>query len=211
MKTLVRQKEHPNANKEHKFLKAQAAVKEKELAALRKEMETQTKELEVLRNQALILQADFENAKKRWIKNQAQLQERANADILREFLEILDDFERAVGSQTEDPKNFRLGVELIHKRLAEFLKAYGISPMGAAGQPFDASRHEAVAHEATDAVAESTVLEELRKGYLINGQVLRTAVVKVAVKEEGPKPETSHQIPEEKKVEGQGPPQGVDS
>ena len=155
-----------------------------ELQAKDKELEARTKELEDLRAQLLRLQADFENFKKRTLKEQAEFQESANRDLLRELLEVYDDFERALKHAppaVPDPV-FRDGVEMIGKRFESFLKSYGVVPMESVGKIFDPTQHEAVAHEATDAVPESTVLEELRKGYLMNGRVLRHAVVKVAVK-----------------------------
>ncbi|MBI3317909.1 MAG: nucleotide exchange factor GrpE [Candidatus Omnitrophica bacterium] len=144
------------------------------------------KELEKLQDQLLRLQADFENAKKRWLKSQAEFQEQANAELLRQLIEILDDFERALSAPADEEAagTFRLGVEMIARRLEAFLKSYGVVPMEAVGKLFDPTRHEAVAHEATGAAPESTVLSELRKGYLMNDKVLRHAVVKVAVKKE---------------------------
>ena len=121
----------------------------------------------------------------------------ANADLLRQLLEIYDDFQRAltttshpaclgeVGEALEgggSANTFRMGVGMIAKRIENFLNSYGVTPISAEGQIFDPARHEAVAHEVNDQVPESTVLEELRKGYTMNGRVLRPAVVKVAVK-----------------------------
>ena len=108
----------------------------------------------------------------------------ANQDLLRQLLDIYDDFERALLNSGEGGETFLAGIEMIEKRMGEFMRSYGVVPMGSKGQLFDPTRHEAVAHEATDQVQESTVLEELRKGYLMNGKVLRPAVVKVAVKKE---------------------------
>ena len=139
-------------------------------------------EIERLKDQLLRLQADFENARKRWRSDQAQVQERANADILRELLEIHDDFQRALSAKTSGPNQLIAGVEMISRRLGDFLKSYGIAPIEAVGKPFDPALHEAVAHEMDDAVPEATVLEELRRGYQMNGKVLRTAVVKVSKK-----------------------------
>ena len=144
------------------------------------------KELQAVRQQMLRLQADFENARKRSLKIQAESQELANADLLRQLIEIYDDFQRAltVGAKAQDLNTFRSGVEMIAKRMENFLSAYGVTAIPAEGQLFDPARHEAVAHEVNDQVPESTVLEEIRKGYMMNGRVLRTAVVKVAVKPE---------------------------
>ena len=145
--------------------------------------ETQ-KELESAKAQMLRLQADFENAKKRWLKEQAEFEEVANANIMGQFLEIFDDFERALKTEASsaESQQLRAGLEMIYKRMENFLKSYGVNPMEAIGQLFDPRLHEAVAHEENETVPESTVLAELRKGYLMNGRVLRTAVVKVAVK-----------------------------
>ena len=156
---------------------------QEELAAKSSELEAKIKEEEDLRDQLLRLKADFENAKKRWIREQAEFQEQANRELLTQFLEIHDDFERALAAGgPESSESFRAGVEMIAKRLESFLKSYGVVPMEAQGKPFDPAQHEAVAHEETDPVAESTVLAELRKGYLMNGKVLRHAVVTVAVR-----------------------------
>ena len=140
----------------------------------------QGEEVARLKDQLLRLQADFENARKRWRNDQAQIQERANADVLRELLEITDDFQRALAAQVSDPNQFVAGVEMISRRLEGFLKSYGIAPIEAEGKLFDPALHEAVAHEVTESVPEGTILSELRKGYTMNGRVLRTAVVKVA-------------------------------
>ena len=172
---------------------------------LAKELEQTRTELEQARSQALRLQADFENAKKRWLKQQAEFQEQANAEILARLLEIFDDFERAlsVGAARGGENNlgngtFLAGVEMIAKRMGEFLKSYGISPIESVGKPFDPDLHEAVAHEPAEQVPESTVVAELRRGYWMNGKVLRHAVVKVAVRPEGSDPAQSN----EEKPEG---------
>ncbi|MBI1953506.1 MAG: nucleotide exchange factor GrpE [Candidatus Omnitrophica bacterium] len=140
-----------------------------------------------LKDQLLRLRAEFENARKRWLKEVTEVEENSNADLLRELLDIYDDFERAlatVPAQTEN-KPIRSGVEMIAKRMEGFLKSYGVTPMETQGKLFDPLLHEAVAHEENASVQESTVLEELKKGYLINGRVLRHAMVKVAVHKEG--------------------------
>lgn len=176
----------------------------KEQAETQAELERVKAEAEQLRQQSLRLQADFENARKRWLKEQAEVQERANADVLLRLLEIFDDFERAVavGAATKGGDTFLAGVEMIAKRMDEFLKSYGITPIESVGKPFDPERQEAVAHEASETVPESTVVAELRRGYTMNGRVLRPAVVKVAVKPEGS--DTAQSTRKEEEQDGTG-------
>lgn len=165
---------------------------ESERPAENAEQVDSAEELQRLRDQMLHLQADFENARRRWRKEQAEIQEQAYGDLLRQLLEITDDFERALQASQESSgvsDTFRKGVEMIARRLEGFLRSYGVEPIEAVGKPFDPGRHEAVAHEATDSVPESTVVSELRKGYLMNGRVLRPAVVRVSVKPLGSDPQ----------------------
>jgi molecular chaperone GrpE (heat shock protein) len=75
-----------------------------ELEAKEKELEAKTKENEALRSQLVHLRADFENAKKRWLKAQAESQETAHGQLLKELLEIVDDFERACSATTNSTK-----------------------------------------------------------------------------------------------------------
>lgn len=142
------------------------------------------KKIAELENQMLRLQADFDNARKRWLREQADVQERANADVLNRLLDIFDDFERAVavGASTQGGGVFLEGVEMIAQRMSDFLKSYGIAPIESVGKPFDPERQEAVAHETSETAPESTVTAELRRGYTMNGRLLRPAVVKVAVR-----------------------------
>lgn len=132
----------------------------------------------------LRLQAEFDNTRKRWLRDQREFEERAGERQLAAFLEVADDFERALVAATgdPDPAHIRDGLAMIHRRMLDFLKAQGVEPMQATGQPFDPARHEAVAQEALagERPGSLRVVEELRKGYLYRGHVLRPATVKVA-------------------------------
>lgn len=130
----------------------------------------------------LRLQAEFENTRKRMRQEQLEHERRAAERLLAELLGIVDDFERALAAAGEDPGHFRTGVEMIYRHLVDLLKAHGVEPIRAVGEPFDPAQHEAVAHCETADHPEATVVEELRKGYLMHGRVLRPASVKVAVK-----------------------------
>ncbi len=133
-------------------------------------------------DQILRLQADFDNTRKRAARDRMAWERRAGERLLTEFLGVVDDFERAIGAVDEDPNptHLRAGLQIVHRRLLDLLKAHGVEPMVAVGQPFDPSRHEAVGHVETAEHPTETVVEELRKGYLLHGHVLRPATVKVA-------------------------------
>ena len=147
-------------------------------------LKQQAQQAEQYQDQLLRLQAEFDNTRKRWLREQQEFERRAGDRVLAQFLEIVDDFERAlaVAPQQAEAKDLRVGVEMIHLRIVDFLKGHGVEAFGAAGQPFDPGRHEAVEHVATPDHPESTVIEVLRKGYARAGRVIRPATVKVAVR-----------------------------
>ena len=141
----------------------------------------------------LRLQAEFDNARKRFTRESRELEERAGERVLTDLLGIVDDFERALAAAAgdSDPEHLRAGLTMIHRRMLEFLKTHGVEPIEAVGRPFDPARHEAVGHDASKLEPERDgpspaptgplrVAAELRKGYLYRGRVLRPATVTVA-------------------------------
>jgi molecular chaperone GrpE len=102
-------------------------------------------------------------------------------DVVRNLLPFLDDFERALKTETAD-KEYAKGVELIYSRLSETLKRQGLEPIDTTGQKFDPNVHEAVLREQTEDAEDQTILGELQRGYNFKGKLLRPAWVKVAVR-----------------------------
>ena len=129
----------------------------------------------------LRLQAEFDNARKRFAREQREFEERAGERVLTDVLEIVDDFERALvaAAGDSDPEHLRAGLAMIHRRMLEWLKTHGVEPIEAVGRPFDPARHEAVAHAPAEQPGVPQVAEELRRGYLYRGRVIRPATVKV--------------------------------
>ncbi|HEY9722424.1 MAG TPA: nucleotide exchange factor GrpE [Oscillatoriaceae cyanobacterium] len=127
------------------------------------------------------LAADFENYRRRQSQERENLIKFAGERILERFLEVLDNFERALQTgDSADPQQLRKGIELIHRQLQDFLAKEGVAAMEPKGQPFDPNSHEAVVQVDSSDVPDQTVLEEFRKGYTLNGRVLRHAMVKIA-------------------------------
>jgi molecular chaperone GrpE len=125
------------------------------------------------------LQAEFDNARKRAVREQQDFREFAAADAIKNFLPILDSFERALKAGG-DATDFREGVELIYRQFQDALQKAGVQPIVALGQPFDPRIHEAIEMVDTTEVADHHVLEELQRGYKYKDRLLRPAMVRVA-------------------------------
>jgi molecular chaperone GrpE len=139
------------------------------------------REKEALQDRLLRTAAEFDNYRKRMERERRDLSEYMAADILAEFLPILDNFERALAAPPgSDPDALRKGVELILRQMLDLLKKRGVSSIAALGETFDPNFHQAVIHEDSDQHREGEVMQELQRGYLIGDKLLRPAMVKVA-------------------------------
>ena len=125
------------------------------------------------------LQAEFDNARKRAVREQQEFREFAAADVIKNFLPILDSFERALKANA-DATDFRSGVELIYRQFQDALQKIGVQPIAAVGQPFDPRIHDAVEMVDTAVVPDHQVLDELQRGYRYKDRLLRPAMVRVA-------------------------------
>lgn len=153
-----------------------------ELEALRRQLAEKQQAYEDLEGQAKRLAADFDNFRRRQAQEKENLIKFAGERILERFVDVLDNFERALdaGRKATDPKDVVTGVEMIHRQLQDFLAKEGVTAMEPEGSPFDPNQHEAVFQQQVDDVPDQTVLEVFRRGYVLNGRVLRHAMVKVA-------------------------------
>ncbi|HKN72604.1 MAG TPA: nucleotide exchange factor GrpE [Terriglobales bacterium] len=125
------------------------------------------------------LQAEFDNARKRALREQQEFREFAAADVIKNFLPILDSFERALKAEG-DSSDFRNGIELIYRQFQDALQKIGVQRILSAGQPFDPRIHEAVEMVDTTEVPDHYVLDELQHGYKYKDRLLRPAMVRVA-------------------------------
>lgn len=132
------------------------------------------------------LQAEFDNFRKRTLREKMELAAAGGADVLKAILPLRDDVARAdVAARSEvaasDPQKFIEGVELIGRKFDELLKARGVEPISALGQELDTDLHEAVARiPAKSPDQKGRVVEVIQPGYTLHGRVLRYAKVVVA-------------------------------
>jgi molecular chaperone GrpE len=157
---------------------AAASELEADLARLSQLQSERDEYLDTLRR----VQAEFENYRKRVIKEQTALVDRATEGLVEQLLPVLDSFELALknfdAAGGQDTESVRKGVELVYAELLGVLEKAGVSRVEAEGKPFDPNVHEAVMQEEGD--GEPVVTDVLRTGYTLKGRVLRPAMVKVS-------------------------------
>ena len=165
---------------------------EGDVEALRNELESVKSELrkakessEANLNKMKYLMADFDNYRKQMEKQVASKAESIKAELLLKFLNIRDDYLRAL-SVARQSKSEQIvvieGLEGILKNIDSLLASEGVREIEAVGTPFDPNVHDAIAYSARDDVAENTVTAEIRKGYMLNGRVLRPSLVEISKK-----------------------------
>src|SRR5687768_6170177 len=151
--------------------------------AVEADLDELTQERDDLRELAQRVQADFENYRKRVLREQTALVDRATEGLIEQLLPVLDSFELALANLGDVDEKVRKGVELVHSELNGVLEKAGLERIDALGKPFDPNQHEAVAQE--DGEGEPVVCDILRSGYRLKGRVLRPATVRVTRAEKG--------------------------
>lgn len=126
--------------------------------------------------------AEFANYKKRVDREQALVYQTTAGNIIKRYLEIMDDLERALKNHPAegDGAAWAEGIDLIYRKLQALLEAEGVKPMPADGQFFDPNLHEAISHEAAPALESGQIIEVVKQGYMLGDRVLRPAWVRVA-------------------------------
>lgn len=147
-------------------------------------------ELEKLKNEvleqqqrALRAQADFDNFRRRTLKEKEELAKYASSKLITELLPVVDNFERALAATEDTPEfeSFSKGVSMIFRQLETVLGAEGLTAMNSVGQPFNPEFHQAIMQVESDEYEEGIVVEEVQKGYMLKDKVLRPAMVKVSM------------------------------
>lgn len=154
--------------------------------AMYEEDESQLEQLEQQIKEAndkyLRLAAEFDNFRKRNVKERIELIKNASEDIIKSLLEVLDDGERALNQieTSNDVDQIKNGITLVFNKLKNTLQQKGLQEMESKGNDFDPDKHEAIAEvPAPDKSAQGKVLDEVSKGYLLNDKIIRHAKVVV--------------------------------
>jgi|SRR5690554_237044 len=134
-----------------------------------------------LNDKYLRLYSDFENFRKRTIKEKGDLIMNASEGVVKDMLPILDDFERAIENNvnSNDPDSIKEGFQLIYNKFSNVLLAKGLKAMDSKGEVFDIDHHEAITNIPVDKKQKGKVVDVVEKGYFLNDKVIRYAKVVV--------------------------------
>lgn len=158
-----------------------AESSQKELQDLKISIQEKEKENGELLDRLQRIAAEFDNYKKRSIKEKEMIYSHAMSEIIKGILPIIDNMEKAFETCNKDDADKVIeGIVMIQKQFKDLLKDYGITEIEALNKKFDPELHEAVAHICDDGKEENIIVEELRKGYKRGEQVIRHSMVKVA-------------------------------
>ncbi len=155
---------------------------EDSIAQLEEENERLKREVSGLKDKYLRLMAEFDNYRKRTLKERAEIIDQAARDTMTAILPVLDDFDRAKASaEAPDSKEqFSEGVNLVYQKLYKALASRGLEPMDSTGQDFNPDEHEAISEvPAPSEEMKGKVVDTVEKGYKLKGKIIRHAKVVV--------------------------------
>lgn len=150
--------------------------------SLAEENEKLKAEVEKEKKEYLFLMAEFDNFRKRTLKEKSELIKNAAESAFKGLLPIVDDFERAIkaSENSDEASSIKEGMELIYKKLKKYMEQNGVKEMDPEDREFDADKHEAIsAVPVPDEAMKGKILDTVEKGYTINDKVLRHAKVVV--------------------------------
>ena len=171
---------HGNTGGENETAETKA-LKE-ELEAVKSELEEQKKKCGEYLDRLQRTAAEFDNFKKRTVKEKEALYDDAVCDVIREFLPVIDNLERAQNAVSADSsaQSLKDGVEMVFKQFRDILKKIGVEEIKALNETFDPLLHNAVMHVEDESLGTSVIVEEFQKGYRYKDRVVRHSMVKVA-------------------------------
>ena len=152
---------------------------------MEKKLEAAEEEAKQSYEKYLRVSAEFENYKKRSLREMEEFRKFANESLIKEMLSVVDNLERAIDSSSDNEGAKSRVVEGIDMTLKEILKIFekfAVKPIKSLGEKFDPTYHQAVSQEETDDYPDDTVTRELQRGYMLHGRLLRPAMVVVSTR-----------------------------
>jgi len=138
------------------------------------------KELDEKNEQFLRLCAEYDNFRKRSQKEKQDIYSSSQADVIKELLHVLDNFDRAANNKDANAEDYKKGIDLIFNQFGEVLKKLGVESYGERGDEFDPNIHNAVMTVEDEELGENVIASVFSKGYKLGDRIVREAVVQVA-------------------------------
>ena len=138
------------------------------------------KELDEKNEQFLRLCAEYDNFRKRSQKEKQDIYSSSQADVIKELLPVLDNFDRAANNKDANAEDYKKGIDLIFNQFGEVLKKLGVESYGERGDEFDPNIHNAVMTVEDEELGENVIASVFSKGYKLGDRIIREAVVQVA-------------------------------
>jgi len=173
-----------NQAKEQELENNQENPEESESHASEDRISELEKEVDQNRNKYLRAIADLENYKKRVLKERSELIKYSGESVIIDFLDVLDDLDRACSAEATSVEKVIEGVEMIQKRLEGVFKKHSVESKDYLGEDFDPNCHEALTTVPTDEHPVGKVMEQLKKAYFFKDKLIRPAQVVVSAKKE---------------------------
>ena len=161
----------------------------RDIKELKQKLEDTEKEAAANYEKYLRAVADFDNYKKRALKDKADAIKYGNEDLIKDILPFMDSLDRALEHDTGDIKTFKDGVALIQDQLLCCLKKHGVERIDTEGKDFDPNFHEALMQMDSEQHDDNKIVSEMEKGYLLNGRLIRPSRVCVCKKAQSKKNE----------------------
>jgi molecular chaperone GrpE len=178
------ERKQPSAGGENSADKLTIEMLSQELQSLKEEFESRGKEVDESAERHARLQAEFENFRRRNLKERQEALQFGHQNLVKDLLTTVDNLERAIGhvEQNEDAglQDLLQGVELVQRELLGALGKHGVKEVDPGGEPFDPAFHEAMGQVPDATASPNTVVQVLQKGYLLHDRMLRPARVMVS-------------------------------
>ena len=144
------------------------------------QMELAVKQLETTKDQFTRLTAEYDNYRKRTIKEKDNIYQDAKADTVKAFLDVYDNLERAVATGGDEESPHKKGLEMIFQQYKTILGKLGVTEIEAKGRPFDPEKMNAVIHIDDENLGENEVAQVFQAGFQMGDKIIRYAIVQVA-------------------------------
>lgn len=145
-----------------------------------KEVEDLCKKLAESEDNLLRVMAEYDNFRKRTVKEKADVYSNSKSDVVNEFLPIIDNFERAASNAEADFDGYKKGIELIYCQFIGVMSKFGVESFGEIGEEFNPELHSAVSVIQDENLDENIISQVFSKGYKLGDKIIREAVVQVA-------------------------------